>query len=170
MFVRPELPELIAAQAIPAADIVTPNQFELELLTGHKTDTLDAALSAARALRERLNPAGPRIVVVTSLVRSDAPEGQIETLAVTGEGAWLCRTPMIDLDPPRNGTGDAIAALFYGHYLKSGSVPSALSLSMSALYALLEITHQLGTREIQLIAAQNEYETPSHVYEAEKIA
>ncbi|WP_291423195.1 pyridoxal kinase [Deinococcus sp.] len=170
VFVRPELPELIAAQAIPAADIVTPNQFELELLTGRKTDTLDAALSAAQALRERLNPAGPRIVVVTSLVRSDAPEGQIETLAVTGEGAWLCRTPMLALDPPRNGTGDAIAALFYGHYLKSGSVPRALSLSMSALYALLEITHQLGTREIQLIAAQNEYETPSHVYGAEKIA
>jgi len=39
---------------------------------------------------------------------------------VTGEGAWLCRTPLLPLDPPRNGTGDAIAALFFGHYLRSG--------------------------------------------------
>ena len=169
VFVRPELPDLIAAQAIPAADIVTPNQFELELLTGHKVDTLTHALEAAKVLRGRLRAGGPRIVVVTSMVRSDAPEGSIETLAVTGEGAWLCRTPLIPLDPPRNGTGDAIAALFYGHYLKTGRVAQALSLSMSALYALLDITHQLGTREIQLVAAQNEYAQPNHVFPAERV-
>ena len=169
VFVRPELPDLIAAQAIPAADIVTPNQFELELLTGRTVGTLEQALEAAHALRERLNPAGPRIVLVTSLVRSDAPEGGIETLAVTGEGAWLCRTPMIPLDPPRNGTGDAIAALFFGHYLSSGSPAQALSLSMSALYGLLNLTHRAGTREIQLVAAQNEYAQPTQVFPAQAV-
>ncbi|WP_135229064.1 pyridoxal kinase [Deinococcus fonticola] len=169
VFVRPELPELIAAHAIPAADIVTPNQFELELLTGLKVDTLEHALKAAHTLREKLNPGGPRIVVVTSLVRSDAPQGVIETLAVTGNGAWLCRTPLLPLDPPRNGTGDAIAALFYGQYLKTGSVPQALSLAMSSLYAVLKVTHQLGTREIQLVAAQDELLRPSEVFEAEQL-
>lgn len=170
VFVRPELPELIGAQAIPAADIVTPNQFELELLTGRRVDTLEHALEAARALRERLNPGGPRIVVVTSLVRQDAPAGVIETLAVTGEGAWLCRTPLIDLDPPRNGTGDAIAALFFGQYLRTGGdVARALSLSMSALYALLDLTHRLGTREIQLVAARDEYAAPGRVFGAEQV-
>ena len=169
VFVRPELPELIAAHALPAADIVTPNQFELELLTGLKVDTLEHALNAAHALREQLNPGGPRIVVVTSLVRSDAPEGVIETLAVTGKGAWLCRTPLLPLDPPRNGTGDAIAALFYGQYVKTASVPEALSLAMSSLYAVLNVTHQLGTREIQLVAAQDELVQPSKVFQAEKI-
>lgn len=169
VFVRPELPELIAAHAIPAADIVTPNQFELELLTGHKVDSLDNALQAAHSLREQLNPGGPRIVVVTSLVRSDAPENVIETLAVTGEGAWLCRTPLLPLDPPRNGTGDAIAALFYGHYLGSGEVPRALSLAMSALYGVLEVTHRLNTREIQLVAAQHELISPSRVFPAQAV-
>lgn len=169
VFVRPELPALIAAQAIPAADLVTPNQFELELLTGRTVDTLEQALSAAQALRGRLNPAGPRVVLVTSLVRSDAPEGSIETLAVTGEGAWLCRTPLLPLDPPRNGTGDAIAALFLGHYLSSGSPAQALSLAMSALYGLLDLTHRAGTREIQLVAAQNEYAQPTQVFPAEAV-
>ena len=170
VFVRPELPALIGAQAIPAADIVTPNQFELELLTGQKVETLEQALAAAHALRERLNPAGPRIVVVTSLVRGDEPQDVIETLAVTGGGAWLCRTPLIALDPPRNGTGDAIAALFFGQYLRSGGdVARALSLSMSALYALLELTHRLGTREIQLVAAQDEYAAPSRVFGTEQV-
>lgn len=169
VFVRPELPELIAGQAIPAADIVTPNQFELELLTGQTVNTLEDALSAAHALRGRLNPNGPQIVLVTSLTRSDAPQDTIETLAVTGEGAWLCRTPLLPLDPPRNGTGDAIAALFLGQYIRTDDVAAALSLSMSALYALLERTHQAGTREIQLVAARDDYAAPGRVFGAERV-
>ncbi len=169
VFVRPELPDLIAAQALPAADIVTPNQFELELLTGHAVHTLDDALTAAHVLRGRLNPGGPRAVVVTSLIREDAPEGGIETLAVTGDGAWLCRTPLIPLDPPRNGTGDTIAALFLGQVLRGASPAQALSLAMSALYALLDVTHRAGTREIQLVAAQNEFVQPTQVFPAEQV-
>ncbi|MFC4427863.1 pyridoxal kinase PdxY [Deinococcus navajonensis] len=169
VFVRPELPALIGAQAVPAADIITPNQFELELLTGRAVVTLDDALAAAHALRERLRPGGPRIVLLTSLVRQDAPEGTIETLAVTGEGAWLCRTPMLPLDPPRNGTGDAIAALFLGHYLQSGLPAQALSLAMSALYGVLAWTHRAGTREIALVAAQNEFAQPTQVFGAQAV-
>ncbi|WP_407540375.1 pyridoxal kinase PdxY [Deinococcus radiomollis] len=169
VFVRPELPEKIAALAVPQADILTPNQFELELLTGREVSTLQGALDAARLLRGRMRQEGPGIVLVTSLIRQDAPADCIETLAVTAEGAWLCRTPLLDLDPPRNGTGDAIAALFLGHYLKSGSVATALSLAMSALYALLARTHAAGTREIQLVAAQDEYARPSQVFPAEQV-
>ena len=169
VFVRPELPDLIRAEAVPQADIVTPNQFELELLTGRRVTTLQEALDAARMLRATLRQGGPRIVVVTSLVREDAPEGVIETLAVTEGGAWLCRTPLLPLDPPRNGTGDAIAALFLGHFLQGADAGQALSLSMSALYALLERTHRAGTREIQLVAAQDEYARPSKVFGAERV-
>ncbi|WP_425146332.1 pyridoxal kinase PdxY [Deinococcus sp.] len=169
VFVRPELPERIAALAVPEADILTPNQFELELLSGQTVGTLAEALSAAHTLRGRMRQQGPRTVLVTSLIRQDAPPGSIETLAVTGEGAWLCRTPLIALDPPRNGTGDAIAALFFGHYLKSGSVQRALSLAVSALYALLTLTQRAGTREIQLVAAQDEYQRPAQVFEAERV-
>ncbi|MFC4452468.1 pyridoxal kinase PdxY [Deinococcus sonorensis] len=169
IFVRPELPELIRAQAVPQADVLTPNQFELELLTGQTVRTLADALDAASILRARMHSGGPRLVLVTSLVREDAPQGTIETLAVSDDGAWLCRTPLLPLDPPRNGTGDAIAALFFGHYLQRRDVAQALSLSMSALYALLERTHHAGTREIQLIAAQDEYREPSHLFPAERV-
>ena len=166
VFVRPELPAQIAALAVPEADVLTPNQFELELLTGQSVHTLEDALNAAHTLRGRMRQEGPRLVLVTSLIRRGAPAGSIETLAVSDGGAWLCRTPLIPLDPPRNGTGDAIAALFFGHYLKLGSVAQALSLSMSALHALLTLTHAAGTREIQVIAAQNEYGRPSQLFEA----
>ncbi|MEF2276839.1 pyridoxal kinase PdxY [Deinococcus sp. YIM 134068] len=169
VFVRPELPDLIRTQAIPEADVVTPNQFELELLTGVRVTTLAEALDAARTLRGSLRAGGPRIVVVTSLVREDAPGDVIETLAVTEGGAWLCRTPLLPLDPPRNGTGDAIAALFFGHFLQTGDAGEALALSMSALFAVLERTHAAGTREIQLVAAQEEFVRPSRMFGAEQV-
>ncbi len=164
IFVRPELPDLIRQNVVPQADILTPNQFELELLTGLQIQTLEDALNATLALRSKMRPNG--LVLVTSLeLRQDS----IEVLAVSSEGAWLLETPKILLDPPRNGTGDCIAALFLGHYLKTGSLKLALENAASALYNLLELTHQLGTREIQLIAAQDEFVLPSKRFEARAI-
>jgi pyridoxine kinase len=170
VFVRPEIPEIMANLAVPAADILTPNQFELELLTGSSVKTLEDALRAARELRMRLNPNGPRIVIVTSLTREDAPPNVIEVLAVTDAGAYLIATPMIALEPPRNGTGDTITALFLGHYLKSRDIQKSLELAVNGLYRLLEITHQKGTREIQLIAAQDELLNPSSSFKARVIS
>ncbi|KIQ55411.1 pyridoxal kinase PdxY [Meiothermus taiwanensis] len=169
LFVRPEIPEIIKTQVLPQADILTPNQFELELLTGLSTKTLPEALEAARIVRARMHPGGPRIVVVTSLLRQGAPENTIETLAVAEEGAWLVRTPRIPLEPPRNGTGDAIAALFLGHYLQTQQVAQSLEHAVSAMYNLLLLTHQMNTREIQLIAAQDEYVRPSRRFAAERV-
>ncbi|WP_119316863.1 pyridoxal kinase PdxY, partial [Calidithermus terrae] len=99
VFVRPEIPEVMRTRVVPQADVVTPNQFELELLTGHSVRTLDDALEAARHLRDQVRPQGPRIVVATSLLREEAPDGHIETLAVADGGAWVVRTPLIPLDP-----------------------------------------------------------------------
>ena len=169
VFVRPEIPEIMANLAVPVADILTPNQFELELLTGKSVKTLEEALGAARALRMRLNPNGPRIVIVTSLTRNDAPPNVIEVLAVTDAGAYLIATPKIALEPPRNGTGDTITALFLGQYLKSRDVKNSLELAVNALYRLLEITHEKGTREIQLVAAQDELLKPSSSFTASLI-
>ncbi len=169
VFVRPEIPEVFKNRILPVADIITPNQFELEVLTDHSVKTLADVLQAAQAARKLIRPHGPRIVIVTSMLQDGQPEDSIETLAVCDDGAWLVRTPRIPLEPPRNGTGDAIAALFLGHYLKTKDVALSLENAVSALYNLLELTHQMGTREIQLVAAQEEYANPSKRFGAEKV-
>jgi pyridoxine kinase len=169
VFVRPEIPEAMH-NAVTEADILTPNQFELELLTERPVKTLQDALSAARALRKKMRPNGPKIVVVTSFMREDAAPDSIETLAVTDDGAHLVSTPLIPLEPPRNGTGDAIAALFFGHYLHTLSVETALENAVSALFKLLEVTHESGTREIQLVAVQDEFVKPSSVFRSRRVA
>jgi pyridoxine kinase len=170
VFVRPQIPEIMASLAVPAADILTPNQFELELLIGLSIKTLEDALGAARALREKLSPKGPRILIVTSLTREDAPPNVIEVLAVTDAGAYLVATPLIALEPPRNGTGDTITALFLGHYLNTRDVKKSLERAVNGLYRLLEITHEKGTREIQLVLAQDELLNPSSSFKAQFIS
>lgn len=169
IFVRPEIPEVFKTRVLPVADIITPNQFELEVLTNHSVKTLQDVLEAAHKARTLIHPDGPRIVIVTSMLHDGQPADTIETLAVSDDGAWLVRTPRIPLDPPRNGTGDAIAALFLGHYLKTGDVALSLENAVSALYNLLELTHRMNTREIQLVAAQDEYVSPSRRFNAEKV-
>lgn len=171
VFVRPEILGAIQSHTLPLADILTPNHFELELLSGQKVVSLEGAMQAAQVLRQKMHSSGPRIVLVTSLILEGSKE--IQTLAVGDSGAFVVSTPIIPLEPPRNGTGDAIAALFLGHYLKSGSksgdVRFSLERAVSALFAILERTHLAGTREIQLIAAQEEFLEPKRVFMAREV-
>ena len=162
-FVRPGIPELMQSRAVPAADIITPNQFELEFLTGRTVTNLDQALAAADIARAL----GPKLVLTTSLQRSEAPADHIEMLAVTAEGAWLVATPLLPLSV--NGAGDATAALFFGHYLRTGDPGLALSRAASSIYAVLEETHRSQTREIQLVAAQDRIAAPPDRFPAERV-
>ena len=164
-FVRPGLPEFIREHAVPAADLLTPNQFELEYLVDRKVETLDDALAATAALRAR----GPRLVLVTSLTRKDASPDSIEMLADTADGAWLVSTPRLPLNPPPNGSGDAVAALFLAHYLKNHDPAQALEQAAAAIYAIFLTTRQLGTRELALIAAQDEFVNPSRRFQATQV-
>src|SRR5829696_8266194 len=51
VFVRPGIPEFMRDHAVPAADIVTPNQFELDYLSGIATDTLASVKEAIAAVQ-----------------------------------------------------------------------------------------------------------------------
>lgn len=158
VFVRPGIPEFMREQAVPAADIVTPNQFELELLTDVEIKTLADAHRAVEALRD----AGPKVVMVTSLETEETPADSIDLMAADAKGSWRVRTPKLDVSV--NGAGDAIAALFFTHYLREESAAAALSKAASSIYGLLRRTKEVGSREILTVAAQDEFVTPSQVF------
>jgi pyridoxine kinase len=162
VFVRPGIPEFLRDQALPAADIVTPNQFELEWLTGRAVATPGDAKAAVAALQAM----GPRCVLVTSLRLADTPDGEIGMLAGEGGRFWRLSTPMLPVSV--NGAGDAIAALFLFHRLRWGEARVALSAAASSIYGLLRRTAEAGSREILTVAAQEEFVTPSRVFRAER--
>ena len=151
-------------RALPAADLITPNHFELEHLVGRKVGTLAEALAAARSLLK-----GPRLALITSLIRADAPAGQIEMLAVTNDAAWRIATPLIAFPIMPNGTGDAVAALFTAHWLQGGDIVGALEKAAASIYAVLEATQAMGERELQLVAAQDKLVAPARRFSAEKL-
>ena len=149
MFVRPGIPELIRDRVVPAADVITPNHFELEFLAGRTARTVPELLAAVDVVRDR----GPRTVLVTSVLTEETPEGQVDVVAVSDDGAWSCRTPLLPISP--NGCGDVTAAVFLAHLLRSGSAETALQRVTSTVFGILEETIAAGTREIALVAAQD---------------
>jgi pyridoxine kinase len=163
VFVQPGVAEFMREKAVPAADIVTPNHFELDYLTGRSTSTLPDALAAVDEVRA----VGPQIVLVTSLVLDDTPADAIDLLACDHTGRYRLRTPKLPISV--NGAGDAIAALFFAHCLKTGSAADALSRAASSVFGILQRTSDAGSREILLIEAQDELVQPSREFLAQSV-
>ena len=163
VFVRPGIEELMRDVAVPAADLVTPNHFELELLAGGTTRTIGEVTDAVAAVQAL----GPRVVLTTSLITDDTPDGAIDLLASEGGRHYRVRTP--ELDVSVNGAGDAIAALFLAHWLDTRSVATALSRAAASVYGLLKATEDAGSREILLVAAQAEFVSPTRTFEVEEL-
>ena len=153
-FVAPAIPVLLRDRVVPAADIITPNQFELGFLTGTEPLTLEDTLASVELIRAT----GPRTVLVTSVQRPDRPDGTVEMLAVTDEGAWIVQTPLLPLKA--NGSGDVTAALFTAHLIRTGDAADALARTTSSVFDLLERTLASGQRELQLVEAQDAYAHP----------
>jgi pyridoxine kinase len=149
-YISPAVREFYRDRALAAADIATPNRFELEWLSGRPVTDLAAAAEAAAELRRR----GPQIVLVTSL---EPAAGEVAMLASAPEGAWVARTPRLDLEA--TGCGDAVAALFLARLLRGETVPAALALTAAAIHAVIEATAPEG--ELALVAAQEELVAPS---------
>ncbi len=146
-FVREGIPEYLRDSVMPHADILTPNQFELDYLSGLTVRREADLLEAVARLRER----GPATVLVTSVLTDATPGGSIQMACVSDEGAWLVTTPLLDMTV--RGGGDATSAIFLAHYLTDGP-RVALSRTAASMYAVLEATHRGGHGEMRLVAEQ----------------
>ncbi|HEU4330561.1 MAG TPA: pyridoxal kinase PdxY [Lapillicoccus sp.] len=157
-FVRPGIPEYMRDQVVPAADIVTPNQFELEFLTGHELSTVDDVVGAANQLQST----GPATVLVTSVLTTDTPDDTIQMLCASPEGTWLVSTPILPMTV--RGGGDVTAAVFLAHTLTDGP-KAALSRTAATMYGVLEATHAAGLEEMALVAQQDAIAHPDERFE-----
>jgi pyridoxine kinase len=156
-YVRAGIPEFYRDRAIAEADIITPNLFELEWLLGRPVGTLAEAARAAADLREK----GPGIVLVTSL--AIAPD-RVAAVAAGPDSVWAAETPRLPIEA--TGCGDVVAALFLGWLLKGVAMPEALSRTIAAIYGVVEATMRNGGGELALVAAQDEFVSPSRSIQA----
>ncbi|MFL1461130.1 pyridoxal kinase PdxY [Roseococcus sp. DSY-14] len=160
VFVRPGIGEFLRDRALPEADIATPNRFELEWLTGMAVTDRESAKAAIAALQAR----GPRCVLLTSL---EAGPGRIGMMAAEGGRFWHLETPLLPLSV--NGAGDAVAALFLFHRLRSGAPAEALAAAAAAVFGVLSRTAEAGSRELLTVAAQEEWVSPARRFDAREV-
>lgn len=132
MYCKPELPQAFRTLILPIASIITPNQYEAELLAGMPIICERDAFNACSMLHSK----GPHTVIITSLnvernwvtiVASTTIEqehtGQLRATAANGSSAteitvnntytrYKVRVPRVD--GYFTGTGDLFSALLLG--------------------------------------------------------
>ncbi|MBX5452682.1 MAG: pyridoxal kinase PdxY [Acidobacteriia bacterium] len=167
VYVHPDLPRFFLEEALPAADIATPNRFELAHLTDIPCRTLTEVKTAIAALQGKMRKDGLQTVLVSSLNTESTPEDAIDTIVGESSAFYLLRTPKLPLRP--SGSGDLLAALFFYHCLRGNSGREALENAVSALFGILRRTAELGQQELAIIAAQDEVITPSLRFRAEPV-
>jgi len=198
-YVKPDIPDIFRNELVPLADIITPNQFELEALTGIETQDIDSARRAIDMIHEK----GPGIVLVTSYhdgkTGDSAPcgtgdERRIGMLASDKSGVYSISTPELPIGAGMAGSGDITASVFLSRFLETGDVKKTLELCTASIYGIIETSWRVrnnkvfsqmgenisldsekiseqkpGLMELKIIHAQNELVSPSHFFEARRL-
>jgi len=175
-YVPKELVGLYIEKVIPLADVLTPNQFEAEQLTGCKIKTVEDAKRACK----QLHAMGPKLVFITSMtlpVDGDTmailASERINTNSSTTV-VWRIDCPI--LPGQFTGTGDLCAALLLAHTARQHSnLPEAMEKVINTMFAVLQRTHEAAgntvkSRELKLIQSKDIIEDPPKRFKAERIA
>jgi pyridoxine kinase len=144
-FVKPDIQDAIKRRLVPAADVLTPNHWELESIAGARLPTLADTHAAARALGKP--------VIVTS-----APSPHAATLYAAPTGSWLVEAPRLP-DPPK-GAGDLFTALYVARRALGQSVVVALEAAAGAVHDVIARSLLEGGDDLAIVAAQEKLEHP----------
>ncbi|MCX8618328.1 pyridoxal kinase PdxY [Gilliamella sp. B2923] len=166
-FVAPGVAEFLCNSALPMADMMAPNILELEELNGkQQIKNVDEAIVACRELCKK----GPKAILVKHLSRAGYRKDRFEMLLVTEQEAWHIERPLVDFGERQPvGVGDMTSGLFLANILLGKSLVEALEHTTSAVYAVMLETLKREAYELQLVAAQNEIETPNQWFKAKRI-
>jgi pyridoxine kinase len=170
LYVKPDIPGIFKNELIPIADIICPNQFELETLTGLNIKTVNEAFEAIKTLHE----AGPSVVLVTSFKEK---HNELSMLASDKRNIYKITTPELPLGDGLAGTGDMTAAVFLSHYLNTGDLEKTLELCTASVFGILEYSFKNFSSqkkentipELKIIDAQEQFFAPSKLFKAEKL-
>ena len=127
-YVDPDIAQIMRDDLIPLADILTPNQFELSVLTGQPCDSLDKVMDGARLLLKH----GPTFCFVTGCVEGD----HSADVLVTPDNAY--QFTYEKRDSGVSGAGDALAALFLALYLSGADYDAAAAQASKATQYLIK--------------------------------
>ncbi|XP_042543155.1 pyridoxal kinase isoform X2 [Dipodomys spectabilis] len=184
MYVPEDLLPVYREKVVPVADIITPNQFEAELLSGRKIHSQEEAL----VVMDMLHSMGPDTVVITS---SDlpAPRGSDYLIALGSQrmrrpdgstATQRIRMEMRKVDAVFVGTGDLFAAMLLAWTHKHpDNLKVACEKTVSAMHHVLQRTMQYAQAqagegqkprpaelELRMVQSKKDIEDPEIVVQA----
>ncbi|XP_077243942.1 pyridoxal kinase-like [Tasmannia lanceolata] len=175
LYVPPELISVYRQKVVPIASMLTPNQFEVEQLTGFRITCEGDGLEACNVL----HAAGPSKVVITSVNIEDNLLLIGSHQKTKGQPPEQFKIVIPKIPAYFTGTGDLVAALLLGWSNKyPDNLDKASELAVSSLQALLRRTvndyrtagfdPQSSSLEIRLIQSQDDIRNPQVTHKAEK--
>lgn len=169
LYVPAELIEVYKSEVVPAASVLTPNQFELELLT----ETAVSDLASAKAAFLILHRRGVKTVVLTSCDFEDRPDELILLASsITDDLKDSDEPRLIEAAQPKidghyTGTGDLIAALLLAWMeRRNGDIKECVVRACATMHAVVGRTRhgkQEGINpngELMLIQSRKDIEDP----------
>ncbi len=131
---------------VPRADWLTPNAYELGLLTGRPIEGLQAARDAARRIGKP---------VMVSSIRTAIGIGNLYSAP---KGEWFCETARLPRAP--KGAGDLLSALFVARRLRGEAPAVALEAATGAVYDVIVRALAVESEDLALPAAQDMLDEP----------
>ncbi|MEQ9641364.1 MAG: pyridoxal kinase [Alphaproteobacteria bacterium] len=151
VYVKDEVVVAMRERLVPAADAVTPNRFELSLLTGRPADTLEDVLDALTELRAM----GPRLAICTSAMRDD---DRLVSVLADDDGFRGVSVPRHASAP--YGTGDLLAALLLAGLVAGTDPADALRQAMDILHSVIADSLAAASPELTLVASRARFSEP----------
>jgi len=174
-YVPKELLPVYKERLLPKADIITPNIFELENLTGKKILSEEDVLLALR----ELHAIGVKTVILSSLEAFN-DKNKLILYASSNFEEKIVKIEFERLKGIYYGTGDTFAAMFLAWYTKLKNLKLACEYTVSAMLHILRRTlpsldkqvdpETIPFSEIQLVQSKGDIENPAILVQAVLIA
>lgn len=142
IYVKAGIPDAYRSALLPVAHGITPNLFELNVLTDMPCETLEQAVDAAKSLLSETL----KWVVITS-APGDTSE-MISVVTVTAESVDIISHERVIMS--LKGTGDLFCAELMSHVLKGIPISEAAAKAAERVFAAISWTQSLKLDELVL--------------------
>lgn len=161
-----EVSDFLLDEAVAVADVLCPNQLELDSFCGRRAESLEDCVAMARSLLAR----GPKAVLVKHLAYAGRKAEDFEMLLVTAEGSWHLQRPLLAFARQPVGVGDLTSGLFLARVLLGDSWVAAFEFTAAAVHEVLLETQACTSYELELVRAQDRIMHPRVRFEARRLA